>query len=68
VIDEPEYLDEAGVARLAEVLRSLQGDFDRIILISHVPALAGSFDQALEVVKDGGRSRVVGAVSEAVAA
>jgi DNA repair exonuclease SbcCD ATPase subunit len=29
VIDEPEYLDEAGVARLAEVLRGLAGDFDR---------------------------------------
>jgi exonuclease SbcC len=57
-IDEPEYLDEPGTARLAEVLRGLSGDFDRILLVSHVPGLRDAFDQTLNVVKDGARSRV----------
>lgn len=59
VIDEPEYLDEAGTAALVDVLRSLQDDFDRCYLISHVPSLRDSFDDVLTVVKDpDGRSRV----------
>lgn len=59
VIDEPEYLDEAGTAALVDVLRSLQGDFDKCYLISHVPALRDSFDEVLTVVKgDDGRSRI----------
>src|SRR5581483_6791528 len=67
-IDEPEFLDEAGVARLADVLRGLSGDFDRVLLVSHHPTLAASFDQTIAVVKDGDRSRVdVGAPLEVVA-
>jgi exonuclease SbcC len=62
-IDEPEFLDEAGVARLADVLRGLSGDFDRILLVSHHPTLAAAFDQAIVVVKDGDRSRVGDAVA-----
>jgi exonuclease SbcC len=58
-IDEPEFLDEAGTARLAEVLQGLGSDFDRIVLVSHVPTLRDAFDQTLEVVKDGNRSVVV---------
>jgi exonuclease SbcC len=57
-IDEPEFLDEAGVARLADVLRGLSGDFDRVLLVSHHPTLAAAFDQAIVVIKDGDRSRV----------
>jgi exonuclease SbcC len=58
-VDEPEYLDEAGTARLAEVLRSLEDEFARIVLVSHVPALRDAFDQTLEVAKQNGRSAVV---------
>lgn len=71
-VDEPEFLDEQGAARLADVLRGLTADFDRVILVSHLPALASSFDRALVVSKDGDRSRVeptaAAAASEAVAA
>lgn len=66
-IDEPEFLDEAGVARLADVLRQLSGDFDRILLVSHHPTLAAAFDQAIVVVKDGDRSRVDAQALAAVA-
>jgi exonuclease SbcC len=61
IIDEPEYLDEPGTAKLADVLRNLaqSGDFDKVMLVSHVPGLRDAFDQTLEVVKDGSRSRVV---------
>ena len=58
-VDEPEYLDEAGTARLAEVLRSLEDEFSRIVLVSHVPTLRDAFDQTLEVTKENGRSAVM---------
>lgn len=69
-IDEPEFLDEDGTAALVDVLRELeqQSVFDRVYLVSHVPALRDSFDVVLNVVKDEtGRSHVAGAL-EAVAA
>lgn len=59
VIDEPEYLDQAGTAALAAVLEGLTGDFERIYLISHVPDLRDAFDSVIEVVRDErGYSRV----------
>lgn len=69
VLDEPESLDDEGQARLADVLRGLHGDFRSVILVSHVPGLRDVFDQTIEVVKEDGRSRVIGAtVEEPVAA
>jgi exonuclease SbcC len=69
-IDEPEFLDDDGTAALVDVLRELEqhGVFDRVYLVSHVPALRDSFDQVLEVMKENDRSRVLGAAREAVAA
>lgn len=63
-IDEPEFLDEDGTAALVDVLRELEqtGVFDRVYLVSHVPALRDSFDTVLQVVTDEtGRSFVDGA-------
>jgi DNA repair protein SbcC/Rad50 len=51
-IDEPEYLDDGSVERLAGVLHELGADFDRILLVSHVPALRDAFDQVIEVSRD----------------
>lgn len=61
-IDEPEFLDEDGTAALVDVLRGLeqQGVFDRIYLVSHVPALRDSFDTTITVVKENDRSRIEG--------
>lgn len=58
-IDEPDGLDEAGMERLRAILHGLESDFDRILLVSHVPALRDSFENVLEVVKVDGRSRVI---------
>lgn len=60
-IDEPEFLDEAGTMRLADVLRGLHaaGKFDRIALVSHVPTLRDAFDQTIEISKENGISRVI---------
>lgn len=58
-IDEPDGLDADGFARLAEVLRAESATFDRILVISHHPDLAGAFDSTLEVVKVDGRSKVL---------
>ncbi len=69
VIDEPDGLDESGMARLADVLRRLLSEFERILLVSHVPALRDAFDQAITVVKDeDGRSRVESGAPVAVVA
>lgn len=66
-IDEPEALDDDGTAALADVLLGLEraGVFERIYLVSHVSSLRDAFDQVLHVVKEDGRSRVVG-VAESV--
>lgn len=68
-IDEPEFLDEAGIARLADVLQTLTGDFDTIAVVSHQPSLREAFDQTIHVVNDDGRSTIVAhAQAEAVIA
>jgi exonuclease SbcC len=53
VVDEPEFLDAAGTAALAEVLRGLESDFDSILLVSHVPDLRDAFESALTVSRNG---------------
>lgn len=66
-LDEPEFLDEHGMDALARVLQGLTGDFDRILVVSHVPALREAFDQAIEIVKTDGRSHLVAAREEVAA-
>ncbi len=64
-LDEPEFLDEQGMDALARVLHGLTGDFDVILVVSHVPALKDAFDQVLEVELDpDGRSRIAAAPIE----
>ncbi|MCW2977734.1 MAG: sbcC, partial [Actinomycetia bacterium] len=59
VIDEPRWLDQAGIEALIESLRGLLGEFSRIYVVTQSgTALRDSFDQVLCVVKDGGVSRV----------
>lgn len=63
-LDEIEYLDEPGMQALVTVLRNLD-EFEKVLLVSHVPSLRDAFDVTIEVVKDGGRSAIAGA-AEAV--
>lgn len=60
-IDEPDGLDESGMAALVDVLRGLSADgsFERLLLVSHVPALRDAFDTTITVTKTGGRSEVL---------
>ena len=60
-LDEPSYLDQAGMATLLDVLRGLEADFDVILLVSHVAELRDALDQTIVVVKENGRSSVDGA-------
>lgn len=52
VIDEPDGLDEQGMAALVEVLEGLRDDFDKLYVVSHVPSLRDSFDTTLTVTVD----------------
>lgn len=61
VIDEPDGLDAQGFSALVEILNGLQDTFSKILVVSHHPDLRHAFDQSLEIVKENGRSRVVGA-------
>jgi DNA repair exonuclease SbcCD ATPase subunit len=65
ILDEVEYLDEPGQERLAQVLHGLTADFDKVILVSHVPGLRDAFDATITVSKDeGGYSQIdTGAVA-----
>lgn len=58
-IDEPEFLDLAGTERLVQILRDDVGnDFDRVMLVSHVPALRDAFDTVIAVRNTDGLSEV----------
>lgn len=48
-IDEPAFLDDEGFAALAGVLRDLEGEFETILVVSHVEALRDAFDSAIVV-------------------
>jgi exonuclease SbcC len=60
VIDEPDGLDSAGMAALADVLRRLHADgvFEKILLVSHVAELRDAFEASVHVVCANGVSRV----------
>ena len=59
VLDEVEYLDEVGQAKLVDVLLALRDRFDKILVVSHVSGLREApLDAVLGVVKVDGRSRV----------
>jgi exonuclease SbcC len=63
VVDEPDYLDTDGRARLVDVLRELEqtGVFDQVVLVSHESDLRDAFDQVIEVERGSdGWSRIVG--------
>lgn len=59
-LDEPAFLDEAGMGALAGVLRDLvqRGTYETAYLVSHVPALRDAFDTSILVTRENGRSAV----------
>lgn len=62
ILDEPNSLDDAGMAALARVLEDLATAEDlTILVVSHDPALRDAFEQSIEITKQDGRSRIVGA-------
>lgn len=67
-IDEPDGLDAEGFARLAELLKGMGDDFDRILVVSHHPDLREAFDQAITVEKRNGVSQIDAGVAEALVA
>ena len=67
-IDEPDGLDADGMDRLSYVLVGLAGTFEKILIVSHNPALSTAFDQSIVVRKDGERSRIEDGSDVAVAA
>lgn len=58
-LDEPEGLDEHGLASLAGILRSLD-EFPVRIVVSHHPSLRDAFDRSIQVEKHNGVSRIAG--------
>ncbi|MCL4836444.1 MAG: SMC family ATPase [Thermoanaerobaculia bacterium] len=67
-LDEPDALDEEGMARLVTVLHSLTGDFDTVLLVSHHPSLIDAVDQVITIERDAdGLSRVAGTREEVAA-
>lgn len=70
-LDEPSYLDAAGMVALLDVLREIEasGEFSLVFLVSHVAELRDSLEQTITVVQENGVSRIDGArVLEPVAA
>ena len=66
-IDEPEYLDQQGQEGLVEVIQSVAGDFDTVIVVSHVPDVRDAFDTVIEIVKSDGVSEIAGREAEVAA-
>lgn len=70
-LDEPSFLDAAGMAALLDVLREIEtsGEFSLVFLVSHVAELRDSLEQTITVIQENGVSRIDGtAVREAVPA
>ena len=69
-LDEPSFLDAAGMEALLNVLRDLltRRVFETVMLVSHVPELRDSLDETILIVKDGFESHVDAGVVEVVAA
>ena len=44
--------DSNGLERLVEVIKAIRQDFDKIIVITHLPELKSAFETHVEVVKD----------------
>jgi exonuclease SbcC len=51
IVDEPEYLDESGVAQFIEMVSSLHEVFPQIFVISHLPQIKSGFPQYIAVEK-----------------
>jgi DNA repair protein SbcC/Rad50 len=58
VIDEPDGLDSSGMDALAVLATEASSVFDKVLVISHQPQLASSFEQTIEVEIVEGVSRV----------
>jgi exonuclease SbcC len=44
--------DRAALDRLVQAIRAIQGDFERIVVITHIEELKEAFDTRIEVTKD----------------
>jgi DNA repair protein SbcC/Rad50 len=59
VVDEPEFLDAAGLERLAGALAGgVGGAYRRVLVVSHVAGLADAFDHTVRIV-DGGQGATI---------
>ncbi len=67
ILDEPNSLDDQGMAALARVLQDLAAAENlTICVVSHDPALRDAFEQTVEIEKVDGRSRIVGSIQDTV--
>ncbi len=57
-IDEIEGLDAEGQRQLVDVVRSVAGRFDVVLIASHYQGIRDAFDQTITVTKTGGISRL----------
>jgi exonuclease SbcC len=61
ILDEPNSLDDAGMAALAQVLEDLAAaEGLTILVVSHDPALRDAFETSIQIEKVDGRSRIAG--------
>jgi exonuclease SbcC len=70
-LDEVEYLDQLGQEQLVEVVASVAGSYDRVLVVSHAAGVRDAFETVIEVASDqDGVSYLVGdrAKLEAVSA
>ena len=52
LIDEPEYLDEAGVTQFIQAVATLKDRYSQIFVMSHLPQIKSAFPHAIYVEKD----------------
>jgi len=52
IIDEIADLDDAGLLAFVELLKRIEPEFEQILLVSHLPELKNSFDNALVLSRD----------------
>jgi DNA repair exonuclease SbcCD ATPase subunit len=51
-VDEPEFLDEAGIGQFVATINSLRGAYPQLLVVSHIEGIKNSFPHVITVTKN----------------
>ena len=52
IVDEPEFLDTAGISQFVATINSLRGSYPQLFVVSHIDGIKNSFPHVITVTKN----------------